>query len=351
MNFGKATTMKMKSKVLHMFASTALVGMSFTPMAATSAYATIIPTGTTTSAMESTCLADLAPYAGTLLHDGSPAFSTEVIETGQVDGPATEVPGSRVETPGSRFGTGTPTYSGVSILGDPYKVGGSVNMFGLQGAKYKNWPNSEYDFTANFSTTTTISYKCEVSQVTEEYHPAVPGHKVQGYYINCDFGNGQGNDNGGTCEDVGQPQGSCLAHNNTGESLPFWGENTEQCKFIVTGPAVDPQPEYWTVNPPVVRTDLYTYHTIDETNVASGSGHETNGGPYTETAPAGTLYNAGQVVICISPSTTLKKGVPGVWKNQNGYLGAKCTTAWYNVAPWGAGTDSANGTLISVPAI
>lgn len=275
-----------------------------------------------------------------------------MIETGQVDGPTTEVPGSRVETPGTRFGTGTPTYSGLTILGDPYRVGGSVNMFGLQGAKNKNWPGSEYDFTADYSTTTTVSYNCEVSQVTETYHPAVfiPGRKVQGYSINCDFGHGQGNDNSGTCEDAGQPQGSCLAHNNTGDSLPFWGEDTEQCKFIKTGDAVEEvnEPEYWTNNPPIVRVDLGTSHTVDETNIAEDvAGHEVNGGPWTEVAAPGTLWNAGQVVICISPSKTVKGGVPGAWANHNGYTGSKCTTAWFKVAPWGAGTSTSNGTLIS----
>lgn len=343
-------------KTMKYLVSAAMVITMHSPLAFAPAMAAITPSSTTMATMESTCLTALGTNAGVLLHDGSNAFSTEVVEVGQVDGPTTEVPGSRVETPGTRFGTGTPTYSGLTILGDPYRVGGSVNMFGLQGARNKNWPGSEYDFTADYSTTTTISYNCEVSQVTETYHPAVfiPGRKVQGYYINCDFGQGQGNDNGGTCEDVGQPQGSCQAHNNTGDSLPFWGEDTNQCKFIKTGDAVEEvnEPEYWTTNPPIVRAELGTSHTVDETNVAEDvAGHEVNGGPWTEVAPAGTLWNAGQVVICISPSKTVKGGVPGAWANHNGYMGSKCTTAWFNVAPWGAGTSTSNGTLTSVPAI
>lgn len=142
----------MKSmKFTRLIASTAMVGLSVAPIAfVPAAHATIIPNGTTASTMASQCAADLGANAGVLLHDNTPAFSTEVVETGQSDGPTTEVPGSRVETPGSRHGTGTPTYSGMTILGDPYKVGGSVNMFGLQGAKYKNWPGSEYDFTADY---------------------------------------------------------------------------------------------------------------------------------------------------------------------------------------------------------
>lgn len=317
----------------------------------------VAQSATTETTMANTCAADLAAQVNTAatLHDGTLVWSTEVEVTGSVDGAPTEVPNTRVETPGTRFGTGTPTYSNIQIVGDPYRVGGSVNMFGLQGAKNKNWPNSEYDFTAQYKTVTTYSYKCNVTQQTEVYHPAVhiPGHKVEGYYVNCDFGHGQGNDNSNTCDEAGQPQGSCLAHNNTGDSLPFWGQNTEQCLFVKTGDAVDPvdEPEYWTPGDPVARPDLGTSHTVDEDNYAQGNGHEANGGPWTQVAPPGTLWNAGQVVICISPSKTTKGGVPGAWQNQNGYTGTKCTTSWFNVAPWGAGTSTSNGTYISVPGV
>ena len=51
-----------------------------------------------------------------------------------------------------------------------------------------------------------------------------------------------------------------------------------------------------------------------------------------------------EFVICISPSAIIKKGVPGVWRGQNGYvsqLGRSCSTAWYNeLNP--AGTPSAS---------
>jgi hypothetical protein len=342
-------------KTLKYLVSAAMVVTMHSPLVISPAMATIVPSPTTSATMESTCLADLGAKSGVLLHDGSNAFTTEVVETGQVDGAPTEVAGSRVETPGTRFGKGTPTYTGLSILGDPYRVGGSVNMFGLQGAKYKNWPGSEYDFTAQFATVTTISYQCEVTQHTETYNPPVhiPGHKVEGFYVNCDFGHGQGNDNDNTCDEASQPQASCAAHNGTGDSLPFWGLDTEQCKFIKTKDAVDPVDieESWDPGPDLARPDLLTSHTVDETNTASGSGHEVNGGPWTETAPPGTLWNAGQVVICISPSKTVKGGVPGAWANQNGYLGSKCTTSWFNVAPWGAGTSTSNGTYISVPGV
>ena len=75
---------------------------------------------------------------------------------------------------------------------------------------------------------------------------------------------------------------------------------------------------------------------------------EDHGGPV---AASGGPFHIGQVVICISPttSTQTKKGVPGTWVAKNGYTGDKCTTAWMSVAPWGSGTENSNGTYISVP--
>lgn len=325
----------MKMKILTIIA---LCGSSLSPVLVTPAWA-ITPLGATTTAMAAECTADLGANAAVTLHDSSQAFSTVVIETGQVDGSPTEVSNTRVETPGSRFGTGTPTYSNVQIVGNPFRNGGSVNMFGDQVATNKNWPNSEYDFTANFSTVTTISYNCQVSEVTETYHPAVhiPGHKVLGfYYVDpAAPGNSAGHQN------------ACDSFNSTGDSLPFWGDPQAQCLFQKTGDAVDPvdEDEYWTNNAPIARPDLNTSNTIDETNVASGTGHETNGGPFTEIGN----WLAGKVVVCISPSKTVKGGTPGAWANHNGYIGNKCTTAWFNIAPWGGGSQTSNGTYISVP--
>jgi hypothetical protein len=59
----------------------------------------------------------------------------------------------------------------------------------------------------------------------------------------------------------------------------------------------------------------------------------------------------GKVVVCISPSKTVKGGVPGAWQNHNGYTGTKCNTTWFNMAPWGGGSQDSNGTYISVPGV
>jgi hypothetical protein len=327
--------MKMTKIVATLFACST----SLTPLIATPVFA-VTASPSTSSSMASVCAMDLGANAAVVLHDGTPSFTTEVDVTSTLEGTPTEVPGTRVESPGSRFGTGTVTYSGTSIVGDPFRTGGSVNLFGDQVATQKNWSNSEYDFNADFATVTTYAYSCIVTQQTETYHPAVPPTPIQGYYVNCDFGNGQGNDNSGVCEDGSQPQGSCAAHNAQGSSFPRWGTDTEQCKFIKTADATLGSDAYWELDTPTARPDLTTLHTIDETNTASAMGHEVNGGPFTQIGN----WLAGKVVVCNSPTR-----LPGVWRAQNGYSGAKCTTAYFNIAPWGGGSQTSNGTYISVP--
>lgn len=320
----------MTQKITKLLTSAAIIATSFAPAFVMPAQATIIASSTTTATQISTCNTALGANIGVVLHDGSPSFTTEVVETGQIDGATTEVSGSRVETAGSRFGTGTVTYSGLSIVGDPFRNGGSVNMFGDQVATNKNWSNSEYDFTADYSTTTTISYNCDVTEQTEVYHPAVhiPGQPVQGYYTN----NGTNSSNG---------QGSCQGLSPTN---PHWGEDLGNCTFTQTADAVIAvdEPEYWTLNDPISRPDLATMQTVDETNVANENGHEINGGAFTE---VGT-WLASKVVICISP-----KRLPGIWTNQNGYTGTKCNTTYFNSASWGGGSQTSNGTYISVPGV
>jgi hypothetical protein len=328
-------------KTIKLLTMAALCGSSISPLLI--AAPAMAQSATTASTMAGTCTADLGANAAVLLHDGSPSFATEVVQTGEVDGAPSEVPGSRVETPGSRFGTGSATYSNLAISGNPFRTGGSVNMFGDQVATLKHWANSEYDFTAQYATLTTFSYQCQVTQQTETYHPAVhiPGHPVLGYYI-------VDPDTRGNEEAA---QNSCNAFNAQAPIAPdynapgFWGVTPHgNCIFVKTADAVDPvdEPEYWTLDAPLDRTDLLTSHTVDETNYASGNGHEANAGPWTQSGS----WLAAKVVICISP-----KKLPGIWTKQNGYLGDKCTTSWFNVAPWGGGSQTSNGTYISVPGV
>ena len=188
---------------------------------------------------------------------------------------------------GDPVGAGTFTPAHVEILGDPYRNGGSVNMFGIQQSVGGYYSASAYDFLGDFETTYSHAFSCDIVQ--EDYIPPVfvPGTPVQGYYVNCDFGHGQGNDNSESCDEVGQPQGSCLAHTEAGPTWPGWGRDTEQCNQLLA--------------------------------------HEDNGEGFSTDE---TLL-IGQVVVCISPSNTGKK-LPGEWRQQNGYTGNKCTTEWYN---------------------
>jgi hypothetical protein len=342
-------------------ASALLVVASFTPMMMTPAYASVTTgpsaaSGDTLTSIDAICAAHLASLGGGTLHDNSPVYTVAAEVTGSTAGDPTEVDGSRQIIEGSQFGTGTPVLSGFSINGQPYRIGGSVNMFGNQYASRKDWSASEYDFNADFETVTTFTYNCNVTEHTEitidgEFIEGalIPGHPVEGHYWN----NGTTSDNddnitpghggGGTTGD----HGSCQGINNT---HPSWGEDFGNCFFVKTGDAVEDShepdvqlPDTYEPGPDADRPDLSLLgQTIDQTDTANLQDHESAGPAIYE---LGSFYNA-QVVICISP-----KKLPGTWQTQNGYTGTNCNTAYFNVAPWGAGSTTSNGTYISVPAI
>jgi hypothetical protein len=223
--------------------------------------------------------------------------------------------------PGTQVGAGTFTPAHTEILGDPYRNGGSVNMFGIQQAVGGHYSNSSYDFNNDFASTYAHAFSCDIDE--QVYHAGYTiHHNAVGHYVNCDFGHGQGNDNDNTCVDGTQPQGSCEAHNNTGDSLPFWGQDTEQCKFFGTAaydenvpPTLDPVT--LVVNEPEAAINQ------DQTDTLLA--HESFG----EGFDTSETLLIGQVVVCISPSKSGTK-LPGAWTKQNGYTGDKCTTVWYN---------------------
>ena len=262
--------------------------------------------------------------AATYDTDG-PGEDTDIYTGEVVEGVATYVSGpTEVGTHtfatngvGEQTGAGTFTPAHREILGNPYRNGGSVNMFGTQVAVGGHYSNSSYDFEGEFTTTYAHPYTCTINVAV--FHPEVD-HPVEGHYVNCDFGHGQGNDNGGagTCEDVGEPQGSCAAHNAQGSTFPGWGQDTEQCKFIVTRDAwVD---EAYHSDPTPVATGVPGgSYNQDQTDTLLA--HEDFG----EGFDTSETLIIGQVVVCISP---VKKG--GTWRTQNGYTGSLCTTTWYN---------------------
>jgi hypothetical protein len=324
----------------------ALCASSLSPFAVTPAMA-VPANGTTTAEMTATCAALIPAPAAVLNFDGSLVWSSAVVNVVEAEG-APVVTDEEVQ--GTRAPTGTPTYGGVSITDDPYRTGGSVNMFGDQVATTRTYPGSSYEYDRITSVTTNYSFGCELTEKTEVYTPPViiPGIPDTSGYINCDFGHGQGNDNGELCIDDGSvPQSSCAAHNAVGPSLPFWGTPTEQCKFISRPGTPDIVIEgFWTRGSDIVT--VYPGKAASQTDETTQYG--LIGFDPTPITQTGNWF-VGKVVVCISPSKTVKGGVPGAWQNHNGYTGTKCNTAYFNVAPWGGGSQDSNGTYISVPGV
>jgi hypothetical protein len=250
---------------------------------------------TTLAAMQNQCTG-LATVHGSAWHG---TLDEGSISASWVSGP-TEV-GSESDRnidESTRVGAGAFTPAHTDILGDPYRNGGSVNMFGIQEAVGGHYSNSAYDFTADFVSTYSYSFNCTM---TETVH--VP---VQGYYEVAD--DGQGNDPDAI-------KANCDAFTALGATWPHWGEDQAQCHFVVTEAAHDEDQD----RPDEAGTP------INQDQTDNLAAHESFGAGFDTSE---TLL-IGQVVVCISPSKTGTK-LPGSWTKQNGYTGDKCTTTWYN---------------------
>ena len=212
---------------------------------------------------------------------------------------------------GEQTGAGTFTPAHTEIEGDPYRNGGSVNMFGNAVAVGGHYSASSYDFTNDFTTTYAHAYTCDVSKA--EYHPSVHHDRVGHWIVNPDF---QGNEEAAT--------NNCNAFNTALPGGPANGDPTDQanCRFVTDQEAFD-DPAFHD-DPEVVATGVpggsYNQDQTDTLNA-----HESFG----EGFDTSETLNIGQVVVCISPSKTGTK-LPGAWTKKNGYTGDKCTTAWYN---------------------
>lgn len=294
------------------FTAAAMCATALAPIISTPAYAAVTvldsvtpnaADGTTLAAMQSQCDALAAAHdtgngdkwAGTVV-EGDVSLVSGPTEVGTHTFAANGV--------GEQTGAGTFTPAHRDILGDPYRVGGSVNMFGTQEAVGGSYSASSYDFQNDFTTTFAHAFTCDIS--VQVYHAAyvIPGHPVQGYYTN-----------NGTNPSV--TQGSCQG---LSPANPHWGEDIGNCIWQETGPAVDDQdvPESWD-DATYVDNEAGTAVNQDQTD--SLLAHEDAGEGFSTSE---TLI-IGQVVVCISPG---KKG--GTWTTQNGYTGSKCTTTWYN---------------------
>jgi hypothetical protein len=320
-------------KVRAFLATTALLVTSINTVLISPAWAAVTvatppasgPNATTLAAMEDQCDALAAAHGGAWNGD---LDESSIVPT-YVSGP-TEVGTHSIADAieGTLVGAGTFTPGSVSILGDPYRIGGSVNMFGVQQSTGGHYSASQYDFEGDFETTYSYAFNCTM---TETVH--VPAEGV--YVIAGDFGDS---------EDA--VRGNCAAFTAQGDNDPlpdWWGDpfhggnpDNPHCRFEGTAAHDEEQSRPDEAGTPIQETQTDTLVAHED----AGEGFDIS-----------ETVLIGQAVICISPttSTQTKKGVPGTWVAKNGYTGDKCTTAWFNVAPWGAGSQDSNGTYISVP--
>jgi hypothetical protein len=294
--------------------------------------------GTTLAAMQSQCDA-LAAVHGPATGDND-HFTGEVVEgdVTLVSGP-TET-GNRVIDEESITPIGTYVPAALEIRGNPYKSGGSVNMFGDQWSTAGYYPDSTYNFTADFDSTFAHAFSCNNMQ--EVYHAAVhhdavfhPAVPPDGFYTN-----------NGT-NPSGQ-EGSCQG---LSPANPHWGTNIGNCIWTQTAPGEDAytdpaydDPAYWD-DATVIGNEAGTAVNQDQSDNLAG--FEDHGGRVDVTGE----YFVGKAVICISPGS---KG--GSWRAQNGYNGgswtgpaAGCNTPYFKIAPTNSGTTTSQGTFISVP--
>jgi hypothetical protein len=312
-SLGGNYAMTKKFLTVAVMCATALSPVLSTPaMAATTVLDTVTPDaadGTTQAAMAAACTAAAAAHAA-----ADPV--TQDIWTGTVvEGAVTWVSGpTEVGTHtfaangvGTQTGAGTFTPAHKEILGDPYRNGGSVNMFGIQQAVGGHYSASTYDFRNDFTSTYSHAFSCDISE--QVWHPAVH-HDAEGHYVIEDNYHGS---------DEQAVRANCPQF--TDHSQPWWGFDHAHCSFVLDHEAYD-DPAYYDDDAFVVNEPQTAINQDQTDNLLA---HEDAGEGFDTSA---TLI-IGQVVVCISPSKSGTK-LPGSWTNQNGYTGTKCNTTWYN---------------------
>lgn len=307
--------------------ATALISASLISSSALAAV-TNIGTATAVGANSTTLLAmqaQCAAIATGLGTDYSGALDPLSITNSPVGGPTEAgTEGNRTLTSDKTPGlTATYTPAHKEIAGDPYRNGGSVNMFGVQQSVGGAYSTSQYDFTASFNSTFAYGFNCTITQTIHHHDlvtPAVPPTPGTGHHYRMD-----GNTHAQNCVQMD------IRGDHFGETGPGPGPDD---------PDYDPNDKseggtcLWAWDTPPTPGSPAVYHDYDTTVVTNPAGvpvnqdqsetlsaHETDGAGYSDSA----TVTLGQVVVCISPTK-----LPGTWKAQNGYTGIKCTTAWYS---------------------
>lgn len=303
------------------FTAAVMCATALSPIMTTSANAAVSNIGTpiadaadatTISMMENQCAA-----AAVLADLDGPGADTDQYSAEVVDGATTLVSGpnevgaegARTIDLSTRVGAGTFRPGVKFIAGNPYRNGGSVNMFGVQQATGGSFSNSTYDFTADFSATFAHGFSCAIS--VENYNPAVDiHHDAVGVYVVRP--SEHGNDDAS--------QRACDALNNGARDVKF-GEDSQQCLFQGTQAFDEHIDAFFD---PAVSAGTVDGVPVNQDQIDSLSAHESFGSGF-QISETVTL---GQVVVCISPSSTGTK-LPGAWAMKNGYTGNRCSTAWY----------------------
>jgi len=325
-------------------AATAIVVGSFNPALNTAAWAAVVvatpaatgPTQATIDLMQDACEAKALfhgfNWTGTL-DEGS--IGAAVYVSGPTEVPPLHTIADAIA--GTLEGAGTFTPAHLEFTSDPYRNGGSVNMWANADAVGGQYSASEYDFENDFDTTFSYAFTCNM---TETVFTGATGE----YVVAGDFGDS---------EDA--IRANCEAFTALGDNDPrpkWWGEPfhggsaaNPHCMFVGDpgGTAEeDRDDEFGTINE-IQRDTLVA--------------HEDNGEGFFDSA----TVPIGKVLVCISPttSTQTKKGAPGTWVAKNGYVGSfvngepGCNTGWYNT---GATVDVSNlntgsNNVVTIPVI
>jgi hypothetical protein len=328
-----------------LLSATAIVSSTFTTTAAfasASSYSTQQPAPdglTDTSGMQTQCSALAAAHD---TQNGDIWAAVVVPGAATITAGPTET-GNRVIDQSSIAPLGTYVPAHQEIRGNPYKNGGSVNMFGDQWSTAGYYPDSTYNFSADFSSTFSYAFSCNITDAV--YHPAYddPAVPVQGFYVVDPAAPGNSETNRQNCD----------AFTALGDQNPrpdWWGTTHAFCDFVKTADAIPPV-HHNAYNSPPVLVDNEAGTAITQNETDNLTGFEPHGGILQVTGE----HFDGSVVICISPGS---KG--GSWRAQNGYNGgsfsgagnpaaAGCNTPYFKVAPWGSGSHTSQGTFISVP--
>ncbi len=298
-----------------------------------------------TGAMDAQCQALVTNYTA----DEVVAFVENPGAAARVSGPTASTPFNRVIEATTVLPAGSVTGLGgtVSLEGDPFRNGGSVNMFALRYASEKYWSNSKYWFTADYDSTYSYSFGCKVVATT--HHPDI--------VLTKDFPNGHYTNPSDEANDEDQSAGSC---NGIDFDHPKWGTDIgatvtnprtgvtkfHGCKFNADG-GTTPVEISRTPVPDTVVTDHVTtgLTPVRQDQTDNLRAYEDFGAePATE---QGRFAN-GQAVVCISP-----KKLPGTWSTPPGqnYTTSKCTTAWYNDPSivWNAAHVNTSSNSVTIP--